>query len=422
MIASDESGHPAHDTDGDSAPSVAPSGPLVGLRVLDISTVLAGPLTCQILGDYGADVIKVEHPRLGDPFRSHGVQHDGQGLWWKIVGRNKRCVAIDLGHADGADLLRRLVADADVLVENFRPGTLERWGLDPDDLTSENPRLVVARVTGFGQTGPYSRRPGFGTLAEAMSGFAAITGEPDGPPTLPPMGLADSLAGLAGVGAITMALWERDRPGGTGRGQIIDLSLLEPIMCAVGAGPTVFDQTGRLQPRTGNRSASNAPRNTYQTADGKWLAVSTSATSIAERVLRLVGHPEVIDEDWFASASGRVAHGDLLDGYVAEWIGARTAAEVTAEFEAAQAAVAPVYDASDLLADDHVRATDMITTVVDDDLGPMRMPNVMFRLSESPGSIRHTGRSLGADTDEVLGELGVDPDTLNRLRSDGVIA
>jgi len=390
--------------------------------VLDVSTVLAGPLGCQVLGDYGADVVKVEHPRLGDSFRTHGAQKDGHGLWWSIVSRNKRCVAIDLSHPDGAGVLLDLVRDADVMVENFRPGTLERWGLGPDVLHEANPRLILARITGFGQEGPYASRPGFGTLAEAMSGFAAVTGEPDGPPTLPPMGLADSLCGLTAVGAIMMAAWHRDRPGGSGRGQVVDLSLLEPMMCAVGPGPTVYDQLGALQPRIGNRSSSNAPRNAYRTADGRWLAISTSATSIAERVLRLVGHPEVIDEPWFASAAGRAAHVDLLDAYVAEWIVARTAAEVTAAFEAASAAVAPVYTAADLIDDPHVTATQMITTVDDAHLGPVRMQNVLFRMSETPGSIRTTGPDLGQHTDEVLREAGVPADRVAELRSLKVIA
>ncbi len=398
------------------------AGPLQGLRVIDISTVLAGPLTAQVLGDYGADVIKVEHPRHGDSFRNHGAQKDGVGIWWKTVARNKRCIAIDLGRSDGADLLLRLAADADVIVENFRPGTLERWGLGWDELHAVNPKLVLVRITGFGQTGPYRSRPGFGTLAEAMSGFAAVTGQPDGPPTLPSMGLADTLCGLSGVGAVMMALWHRDRPGGTGEGQVVDLSLLEPMMCAVGPGPSVYDQTGRLQERTGNRSSSNAPRNVYRTKDDRWLAVSTSATSIAERVLTLVGHPEVIAEVWFASAAGRAAHVDLLDGYVAEWISERTEVEVVEAFEAAQAAVGPVYTAADILEDPQVQALDMVTTVDDEDLGELKMLNVLFRMSDTPGGIRHTGRALGADTDEVLDELGLDAERIAELRELEVVA
>ena len=391
--------------------------------MIDVSTVLAGPLAAQVLGDYGADVIKVEHPTSGDSFRSHGRTKDGVGLWWKTVSRNKQCIGLYLGDPECAAIFLQLAADADVVIENFRPGTLERWGIGWDVLHELNPRLVLVRVTGFGQTGPYRDRAGFGTLAEAMSGFAAITGEPDGPPTLPSMGLADSIAGITAVSATMMALWHRDQPGGSGEGQMIDVSLLEPIMCAVGPGPTVWDQLGELQERTGNRSTSNAPRNTYLTSDGRWLAISTSATSIAERVMRLVGHPEVLDEEWFSSASGRAEHVDLLDGHVAAWIGERTEAEVTAAFDEARAAVAPVYTAADLVADPQVRALDMITTVDDTDLGPMKMQNVLFRMSATPGSIRSTGPgTIGADTDAVLGGIGISEDTLTALRHRGVIA
>lgn len=405
-------------TDG---PTKAGGGPLDGVRVIDLSTVLAGPLAAQVLGDYGADVIKVEHPKKGDSFRHHGANKDGHGLWWKIVSRNKRCIAIDLSHPDGAAVLLHLVRNADVIIENFRPGTLERWGLGWDEIHAVNPRTVLVRITGFGQQGPYRSRPGFGTLAEAMSGFAAVTGEPDGPPTLPPMGLADTLSGLSGVGAVMMALWHRDRPGGSGTGQVIDLSLIEPMMAAVGPGPTVWDQLGALQPRTGNRSSSNAPRNVYRSRDGRWLAVSTSATSVAERVMRLVGHPEVIDEPWFSQASGRAEHGDLLDGYVADWIARRDADDVIAAFGEAQAAVAAVYTAADIVEDPQVTALDMVTTVDDDDLGPMKMLNVLFRMSDTPGSIRHTGRGLGQDTDDVLAETGLDDDHIRRLRDSEVI-
>ncbi|MFZ9398427.1 MAG: CaiB/BaiF CoA transferase family protein [Ilumatobacteraceae bacterium] len=396
------------------------SGPLSGVRVVDASTVLAGPLTAQILGDFGADVVKIEHPKAGDSFRHHGAVVDGHGVWWKTVGRNKRTVGLYLGDPEGAEIFELIVRESDVLVENFRPGTLEKWGLGPDRLHEINPRLVIARITGFGQSGPYASRAGFGTLAEAMSGFAAATGEPDGPPTLPPMGLADTLTGYAAVAAVMMALYHRDTV--SGRGQVIDLSLLEPMMTAVGPGPSVFALTGRIPPRVGNRSVANAPRNTYRTIDGRWVAISTSATPIAERVMRLVGRGDVVSEPWFASAAGRVAHVELLDGAVAAWIAARSFDEVVAAFEAAEAAVAPVYTAADLCHDPHVRSTEMLTEVVDEHFGSLLMGNVLFRMSETPGSIRFTGRELGADTDEVLGEVGVDQSTIERLRGQGVLA
>lgn len=394
--------------------------PLEGLRVVDASTILAGPLCCQILGDFGADVIKIEHPRSGDSMRGHGEQKDGVPLWWKEVSRNKRTVGLDLSARAGAELFLRLAATADVVVENFRPGTLERWGLGPDQLHRGNPGLVLVRLTGFGQSGPYARRPGFGTLAEAMSGFAALTGPADGPPTLPSFGLADTICGIAASSATLMALRYRDQLGGSG--QLIDMSILEPIMTAVGPGPIVYDQLGIVGRRNGNRSVNNAPRNTYRTRDGQWVAVSTSAQRIAERVMELVGHPEVISEPWFASGHGRVEHVDLLDDYVGGWIGQRTRAEVLKAFTEAGAAIAPIYDARDVVEDPHIRETEMLVEVDDDDLGHVLMHNVMWRMSASPGRIRFTGRALGADTDEVLGELGCAAADVDALREKGVVA
>lgn len=394
--------------------------PLEGLRVVDASTILAGPLCCQILGDFGADVIKIEHPRSGDSMRGHGEQKDGVPLWWKEVSRNKRTVGLDLSARAGAELFLRLAATADVVVENFRPGTLERWGLGPDQLHRVNPGLVLVRLTGFGQSGPYARRPGFGTLAEAMSGFAALTGPADGPPTLPSFGLADTICGIAASSATLMALRYRDQLGGSG--QLIDMSILEPIMTAVGPGPIVYDQLGIVGRRNGNRSVNNAPRNTYRTRDGQWVAVSTSAQRIAERVMELVGHPEVISEPWFASGHGRVEHVDLLDDYVGGWIGQRTRAEVLKAFTEAGAAIAPIYDARDVVEDPHIRETEMLVEVDDDDLGHVLMHNVMWRMSASPGRIRFTGRALGADTDEVLGELGCAAADVDALREKGVVA
>ena len=394
------------------------TGPLDGIRVLDVSTILAGPLVAQILGDFGADVVKIEHPTKPDGMRGHGLDKDGHPLWWTMVSRNKRGLTLNLGNPDGAEVFKRLVADVDVVVENFRPGTFERWGLGYDVLSAINPGLILLRVTGFGQTGPYSTRPAFGTLVESMSGFAHLTGEADGPPTLPAFGLADSLAGIAGSSAVSMALLHRHK---TGRGQEIDLDLLSPIMTAVGPGVIYADQLGIDQERTGNRSTNNAPRNLYRTKDGHWLAISTSANSIAERVLRLVGHPEVLDEPWFATGRQRAAHADLLDDYVGGWIGERTRDEVIAAFEDAGAAVAPVYKPSELLDDPQVTAIEMVTTVDDEDLGPVRMQNVMWRMGESPGSIRHTGRAHGADTDEILAESGFSAEEIARLREVGAV-
>lgn len=395
------------------------TGPLEGVKVLDISTILAGPLVAQILGDFGAEVIKIEHPTKPDGMRGHGLDKDGHPLWWTMISRNKRTMTLNLGNERGGEIFRRLAAEADVVVENFRPGTLERWGLGYDVLSEANPGLILLRVTGFGQTGPYSTRPAFGTLVESMSGFAHLTGEADGPPTLPAFGLADSLAGIAGSSAVSMALLHRTNNGG--KGQVIDLDLLSPIMAAVGPGVIYADQLGIDQERTGNRSSNNAPRNLYKTADGHWLAISTSANSIAERVLVLVGHPEVLDEPWFATGRQRAAHADLLDDYVGGWIAERTRDVVIDEFEKAGAAVAPVYKPSELLSDPQVNAIEMVTTVEDDELGPVRMQNVMWRMGGSPGRIRHTGRRHGADTDDVLSELGCTADEIEAMRRDSVV-
>lgn len=392
--------------------------PLTGIRVIDASTILAGPLCCQILGDFGADVIKIEHPQKPDSMRGHGPSKNGHPLWWKEVSRNKRTVGINLGDADGAEVFRALIAAADVVVENFRPGTFERWGLSPDELHTINPGLIIVRITGFGQTGPYSARAGFGTLAEAMSGFAHLTGPADAPPSLPAFGLADSICGIAASSAAQMALRHRDA---TGEGQVVDMSILEPIMAAVGPSPTAYQQLGTIEQRNGNRSVNNAPRNTYLTADDKWVAVSTSAQSIAERVMRLVGHPEVIEQPWFANGSTRVLHADELDAYVGDWIRARPRAEVLADFEEAGAAIAAVYDAADLVADPHVRETQMLVEVDDPDLGPLLQHNVMWRLDKSPGAIRFTGHDHGADTDEVLQELGYGGDEIAALKRNGSI-
>ncbi|WSX41615.1 CoA transferase [Streptomyces sp. NBC_00963] len=418
-----------HDDDTtDTAGAADPAGPadaagpqpssLGGLRVLDLATLFAGPLAATLLGDFGAEVIKVEHPRRPDPSRGHGPSKDGVGLWWKLLGRNKRNITLDLSSPDGRDVLLRLAAGADVIIENFRPGTLEKWGLGWEELSAANPRLVLARVTGFGQFGPYSRRPGFGTLAEAMSGFAAMTGEPEGPPTLPPFGLADSIAALSTAYAVMAAISGRDR---TGCGQVVDMAIIEPMLAVLGPQPIWYDQLGYVQPRTGNRSNNNAPRNTYRTRDGSWVAVSTSAQSIAERVMRLVGRPEFIDEPWFASGAQRARHADELDAAVGDWIARHDRADVVTAFEEAQAAIAPVYEIGDVMADPQYRALGTIAEVPDEELGTIRMQNVLFRLSGTPGAIKWAGRPHGADTDAVLTGIGLEPADIAALRESGAV-
>ena len=392
--------------------------PLEGIRVVEAATLFAAPIAGMLLGDYGADVIKIEHPSRPDPARGHGPSKDGAGLWFKTLARNKRLVTLDLSQPDGRDVFLRLAERSDVVLENFRPGTLERWRLGWDELAAVNPRLVLARVSGFGQTGPYAGRPGFGTLAEAMSGFAALNGEPDGPPLLPPLALADGVAGLATAFAIMVALRAREE---TGRGQVVDTSLVEPLLTLLGPQVTAYDLLGTLQERTGNRSSHNAPRNVYRTSDGAWVAVSASATSIAERVMKLVGRADLATQPWFATGGGRAAHVDEIDAAVGAWISARSRAEVLAAFEAAEAAIAPIYDASDLLEDPQLAAIDAIVSIDDADLGPIKMTNMISRLSDTPGGIERAGGAQGADTAEVLAEIGIDGAELERLRAGGVV-
>jgi crotonobetainyl-CoA:carnitine CoA-transferase CaiB-like acyl-CoA transferase len=399
--------------------SEAQDGPraLAGIRVIDAASIFAGPVIGTLLGDFGADVIKVEHPR-GDNLRSMGWQKDGCSMWWELVGRNKRSVTLKLSDERGAEVLRRLVAEADVLIENFRPGTLERWGLAPELLHEINPRLVIVRTTGFGQTGPYARRPGFGTLAESISGFAYINGFPDGPPTLPSFALGDGVAAFVGAFATMTALWWREH-GGTG--QVIDLSLYEPLFWLLGPQALVYDQLGIVQERTGNDAPFTSPRSAYRAKDGKWLGLSASAQSIAERVMHIVGRPDLIEEPWFRDHTGRLQHNEELNEIIGAWIAERDSDEVIRTFEEAEGAIAPILSIADIFEDPHYQARETITTVDHPVLGELKMQNVITRMDRTPGSIRTTAPELGANTVDVLRELGYDDETIDALAEEGIV-
>lgn len=393
--------------------------PLEGLKVVDVATLFAGPIIASLMADYGADVIKIEHPK-GDSLRSMGWQKNGKSLWWLLASRNKRCVTLNLSQPNGQELLLNLVRDADVFVENFRPGTLERWDIGPEVLHSVNPGLVIVRTTGFGQDGPKSGLPGFGTLAEAMSGFAHLNGWADRPPTLPPFALADGVAALTGAFAVMYALWWREHEG-KGKGQVIDLSIYEPLFWLLGPQVTIYDQLGVLNERDGNRAPFSAPRNAYQSKDGQWLAVSGTAQSVAERVMRIVGREDLIDEPWFNDHDGRLSHVDELDAAIQEWIGQRTTREVLDAFAENHAAIARVYTIEDILTDPQYKARETITTIDDPDLGPVRMQNVIPRLSRTPGQVEYVGPRLGEHNLEVFGSLGLSPERLVELRHNGTI-
>lgn len=400
-------------------PTDGAAGPLRGLRVIDAAVLFAGPVIGTLLGDFGADVIKIEHPR-GDALRTLGWQKDGVSLWWAFVNRNKRTVSIDFGAPEGAALLRELATTADVLIESFRPGTLERWGVGPEVLHALNPRLVIVRTSGFGQTGPYAPRPGFGTVAESISGFAHINGHPDGPPTLPPFALGDGVAALFGTFATMFALYHRDHHDAPG--QVIDLAIYEPLFWLLGPQALVYDQLGLVQGRTGSSTEWTAPRNAYQAADGRWLGLSASSQSIAERVMHLVGHPEVVDEPWFADHAGRVEHQAELDAFIGDWISRHTMDEVLAAFEAQQAVIGPIYTIADIFEDPQYRARETITRVDDPKLGPARVQNAIPRLVDTPGRVRHLGGDLGQHNRDVLvGELGHTDEELERWLAAGIV-
>jgi crotonobetainyl-CoA:carnitine CoA-transferase CaiB-like acyl-CoA transferase len=341
-------------------------------------------------------------------------------LWWAFVSRNKRLVSLDLSKPEGAKLLKELAAGADVLIESFRPGTFERWGIGPEILQAINPNLVIVRASGFGQTGPYSPRPGFGTVAESISGFAHVNGHPDGPPTLPPFALGDGVASLFGTFATMFALYHRDVHQAPG--QVVDLAIYEPLFWILGPQALVYVQLGLVPGRTGSSTEWTAPRNAYQAGDGRWLGVSASSQSIAERVMRLVGHPEVIAEPWFADHTGRVEHQRELDEMIGGWIARHTAPEVMAAFEAADAVVGPIYSIADIFQDPQYLARETITTVDDPRLGRVRVQNAIPKLSRTPGRVRHLGGDLGADNWEILGgELGHSIEELSAWRSAGVV-
>lgn len=374
------------------------AGALADLRVIDLATVVAGPGAARYLGDFGADVIKVEHPDRPDSTRAMPWRDpaDDVSLWWKLEGRNKRTVALDLKAPADLAAFRRLCATADVLVENLRPGKLEALGLGPDVLHRDNPGLVVVRVTGFGQDGPYAQRPGFATLAEAMSGFAAINGEPDGGPLLPPIALTDEVTALTAAFAALVAVH-------SGVGQVVDVNLLESMLQLMGPLPAMWALQGYLQPRLGSGIPYSVPRSTYRCADDRWVAISTSAESVAARVMALIG---VGGDERFASFDGRVEHREELDRLLGTWVAQRTLDEVLATFESVDAAAAPVYTMADIAADPHLRERGALVVV---DGVPVQGP--IARLSATPGEVRWLGRPLGADTAEVLAELDEPPPT-----------
>lgn len=390
------------------------------IRVLDLSNLMAGPMCTMYLADFGADVLKVEHPVKGDEMRLWGHAKDDVGLFFKMINRNKRLLTLDLKSPGGREIALDLVARSDVVVESFRPGTLERWGLGYDDLKAVSPDIVQLSITGFGQTGPHAERAGFGTVAEAFSGAAHITGAADGPPLLPAFGLSDAATAVYGAFAVMLALHARGLPGGTG--QRIDLALYEGLFTMIGPHAIDFDQLGVVQERDGSRLPFVAPRNTYRTRDDAWVALAGSTQATFERAMEALGRPEVADDPRFRSNRSRLDNVDAIDEAVQEAMSQFDKEEALKRLSDAGAVAGPVHSIADIFTDEHYRARENVIEVPDPELGTVRMQNVVPKLEGTPGRIRHAGLRKGEHTDEVLAELlGMDRSQLDGLRDERVI-
>jgi len=394
---------------------------LQGLKVVECATVIAAPLCGRFLADFGADVIHVEPPGKGDHLRNFGFTVDDINPWWKYYSRNKKLITLDISKAKGKDILFRLLADADVFIENFRPGRLESWGIHYEDLAKINPRLIMVRVTGFGQTGQYSSQPGFGTLVEAMSGFAEMTGEPNGPPMLPQFPLADSCAGFYATIATMFAIYNRDVVG-TGKGQVVDVSIWESLYSILGPNALVHSLTGKTAMRMGNRAPTSAPRNTYRTKDGRWVALAGATQTTAARLFTVMGKPELMDDPRFKTNMNRVKNVEELDAYIADWMGQHTLKEISAIFIDNEVPFGPVYNVADIAADPHAIVRNMIVDVPDEDGQTLPMEGVFPRMTATPGKIRHAGKTMGADNDDVYFErLGLSREEVAALSKEGIV-
>jgi crotonobetainyl-CoA:carnitine CoA-transferase CaiB-like acyl-CoA transferase len=384
-----------------------------------MGTMIAGPLAATMMADFGADVVKIEHPKNGDPIRTWTPIRNGVSLWWKMTSRNKRLITLDLARQEGRELALELVRNADLVIENFRPGTLERWGLGYDAMSNANPRVILVRVSGYGQTGPYRNRPGYGTVAEAMSGIPSFTGFPDGPPTLSAFPLADSVAALFGAFGGMFAWYECQK---SGHGQVVDVSLFEPLFRLVESQVVGFDQLGIVKQRRGNRLDEDSPRNAYETSDGEFIAISASSERTFARLAAAIGREDLTADPRFKDNPSRIANADALDDVIAAWFRARSADEALGTLELGDVVAGPIYDIRRIFADAQYTARGAVTRVDDPDVGPLRMQSAIPLFSRTPGRVRHAGLSVGNDNASVYREdLGLTEERYDALRKAGVI-
>lgn len=396
-------------------------GPLLGFNVLELGTTIAGPSAGCLLADFGAKVVKIEHPERGDDLRNWPPMKDGHSLYWKVTNRNKILITLNLSKPEGRQILLDMLPKFDVLLENFRPGTLEKWGLGYDDLVSVNPRLILARISGYGQTGPYARRPGYGTIGEAMSGVPSFTGFPDKPPTFSAFPLVDTIAGLFAVVACLMAVYERDVTG-SNQGQVIDVSLYESLFRLIDSQVIGYDQLGIIKRRNGNRMDEDSPRNAYRTADGGYVAISAGSQRTFARLAAAIGADYLIGDPRFSSPENRIKNADELDEIVSGWFEKQTLQGALDQLEDADVIAGPVYDVRRIFCDPQYKARDNVITVPDEDFGSVRMQGVIPKFTRTPGKVIHSGHTLGADNEIFYSEsLGFTIDKLKELRELGVI-
>ena len=394
--------------------------PLKGVRVIDAGNMVAAPFATVLLADFGADVIKIEHPKYGDGQRKLEPIMNGIPLWWKSVARNKRCITLDLGKPEGGEIFKKLIKGTDVIVENYRPGTFEKWGIGPDVIRTIDPRIILLRISGFGQTGPYKNRAGFGRVAEAMSGLTNLIGEPDGPPMSPGYPLGDLIAGIFGSLSVMMALYHRDLLGG--EGQVIDLALFEAVFRILDFDPIQYDQMKVIHKRTGNRVAYVAPSSMFKTKDGKYLTLAASTQSVWLRLAEAIGRNDMATDPKFIDNPARVENSVECNGVVGAWIEKHTRDEVIEQFDKHGVAYSAVFDMEDAFRDIQYRAREAMVRVPDPDLGEAIVQNVVPKFSATPGSVDYLGQKMGAHNEEIFcGELGLSKEQLRELKAAGII-